>query len=520
MKPLFKPLSLKTCFLSAVLLCCIAFTQALMAQDSLSAYILTPKAGPAPRINGPKVFGVRPGHPVVYTIPVSGRKPVSFSAANLPKGVTINARTGRLSGVIAKAGSYDVTITARNAAGAATGKLKIIAGEDILLTPPMGWNSWNIYGTQISQELVLANAKAMVSSGLADHGWVYMNIDDAWQGSRGGEFNAIQPAPATFPDMQQLSDQVHGMGLKLGIYSTPWVESYGHHVGGSAMNPTGAFERTKDNIPRNKKMLPYAIGTYSFVGNDVKQYAKWNIDYLKYDWSPNELPETKAMYDALRASGRDIALSLSNSTPFASIGELSKVSNCWRTGGDIRDNWKSLKSRILTQDKWAPYARPGHWNDPDMMIVGYVGWGKPPRPSQLTPDEQYSHVSAWCLMSVPLLLGCDLTKLDAFTLSLLTNDEVLAINQDPLGKQATVVSHEGELGILAKGLADGTQAAGLFNTSDSTQKMTLKWQDLGLQGKYTVRDVWRQKDLGSFTGEYSAEIPKHGVLLLNLRKEK
>jgi alpha-galactosidase len=286
------------------------------------------------------------------------------------------------------------------------------------------------------------------------------------------------------------------------------------------MNPEGTFERTKDNIPRNKKMLPYALGTYSFVDNDVKQYVKWNIDYLKYDWSPNELPETKAMYDALRAGGRDIALSLSNSTPFVSIGELSKVSNCWRTGGDIRDSWKSLKSRLLTQDKWVPYARPGHWNDPDMMVVGYVGWGKPPRPSELTPDEQYSHVSAWCLMSVPLLLGCDLTKLDAFTLSLLTNDEVLAVSQDPLGKQATVIVHEGETGILAKELADGTKSAGLFNTSDSTQRMTLKWQDLGIQGNYIVRDIWRQKDLGSFTGEFSAVIPKHGVLMLNLHKEK
>jgi alpha-galactosidase len=226
------------------------------------------------------------------------------------------------------------------------------------------------------------------------------------------------------------------------------------------------------------------------------------------------------MYDALLNSGRDIALSLSNSTPFANIGDLSKVSNCWRTGGDIRDTWKSLKPRILSQDKWAPYARPGHWNDPDMMIVGYVGWGKPPRPSELTPDEQYTHVSAWCLMSVPLLLGCDLTKLDAFTISLLTNDEVLAINQDPLGKQATVVAHEGETGVLAKPLADGSMAAGLFNTSDSTQTITLKWQDLGVNGKYVVRDCWRQKDLGSYRDVFSAVVPKHGVLLLNLRKEK
>ena len=265
--------------------------------------------------------------------------------------------------------------------------------------------------------------------------------------------------------------------------------------------------------------MPYAIGKYTFWDKDVKQWAQWGFDYLKYDWNPAELPETKAMYDDLRASGRDIVFSLSNSIPFGSIAELSKVSNSWRTGGDIRDNWKSLKSRLLTQDKWAPYARPGHWNDPDMMIVGWVGWGKGPRPTNLTPDEQYSHMSAWCLQSVPLLLGCDLTKLDDFTLSLLTNDEVIAVNQDPLGKQATVVSQQDSSGVLAKDLADGSKAAGLFNLTDSiTRKIILKWSDLGIKGKYIVRDLWRQKDLGTFEDEFSADVNPHGVVMISLRK--
>jgi alpha-galactosidase len=321
--------------------------------------------------------------------------------------------------------------------------------------------------------------------------------------------------------MQSLCDAVHSLGLKIGIYSTPWVESYGHHIGGSAMNPEGTFERTKENIPRNKKQLPYAIGEYKFWDNDVKQFASWGFDYLKYDWNPIELPETKTMYDLLLGSGRDIILSLSNSTPFASIGELSKVSNAWRTGGDIRDNWKSLKSRLLTQDKWAPYAGPGHWNDPDMMIVGWVGWGKGPYPTHLTPDEQYSHMSAWCLQSVPLLLGNDLTKLDDFTLSLLTNDEVLAVNQDPLGKQATVVSKIDSCGVLAKDLEDGSKAAGLFNVTDSiTRKLTVKWSELGISGKYIVRDLWRQKDLGIFDNEFSADVKPHGVAMVSLRKAK
>ena len=491
------------------------------AQDTLSKYILTPKQGPAPKINGPKVFGVRPGHPVIFTIPASGIKPMTFSADNLPRGVKVDAKTGKISGSIDKPGEYTIILHAKNNAGETKRTFKLVVGEIIALTPPMGWNSWNIYATKVTQELVLANAKAMVSSGLIDHGWSYMNIDDVWQGKRGGEFYAILPDSVTFPNMQELCDEVHNMGLKIGIYSTPWVESYGHHIGGSAQNAQGLFERTKENIPRNKKQFPYAIGQYVFWDKDVKQWAKWGFDYLKYDWNPIEFPETKAMYDLLRASGRDIILSLSNSTPFASIGELSKVANAWRTGGDIRDNWRSLKSRLLTQDKWAPYAGPGHWNDPDMMIVGWVGWGRGPRPTMLTPDEQYSHMSAWCLQSVPLLLGNDLTKLDDFTISLLTNDEVLAVNQDVLGKQATVVSRMDSCGVLAKDLEDGSKAAGLFNVTDSiTRKLSVKWSELGIKGKYIVRDLWRQKDIGTFEDEFSADVKPHGVVMITLRKAK
>ncbi|TDH20076.1 alpha-galactosidase [Segetibacter sp. 3557_3] len=493
----------------------------LNAQDSLSAYILTPKPGPAPKINGPKSFGVRPGHPIVFTVPASGTRPLEFSAKNLPPGVKLSSKTGQISGSITKAGEYTVTIEAKNSRGKTSRPFKIVVGETIALTPPMGWNSWNIYSGKVTQELVLANAKAMSTSGLINHGWTYMNIDDVWQGKRGGEFFAILPDSTTFPDMQGLVNEIHRLGLKAGIYSTPWIESYGHRIGGSAMNEGGTFEPVKENVPRREKKIPYAIGKYVFVENDVKQWAKWGFDYLKYDWNPVEYPETKLMYEALRNSGRDIVFSLSNSTPFASVKELSTVSNAWRTGGDIRDNWKSLKSRLLTQDKWAPYARPGHWNDPDMMIVGWVGWGKTPRPTMLTADEQYSHMSAWCLQSVPLLLGNDLTKLDDFTLSLLTNDEVIDVNQDPLGKQATMVARVDSCGVLAKDLEDGSKAAGLFNVTDSlTRKLSVKWSELGIRGKYIVRDLWRQKDLGTFEEEFSAEVKPHGVVMIRLRKAK
>ena len=168
-----------------------------------------------------------------------------------------------------------------------------------------------------------------------------MNIDDVWQGKRGGEFYGILPDSATFPNMQALVDEIPNLGLKAGIYSPPWIESYGHHLGGSSVNPEGKFERTTQNIPRNKKLGPYAIGNYVFWDKDVKQWNKWGIDYLKYDWNPIEVPETKAMYFLLRNGTRDVVFSLSNSTPFDNIANLCKIANAWRTGGDIRDNWKS-----------------------------------------------------------------------------------------------------------------------------------------------------------------------------------
>src|SRR4051794_40900317 len=410
---------------STLLLGCSA--SSLVAQDvptDNSKYILTPPAPVTPRINGPKIFGVRPRHPLLFTIPATGDRPMMFAAEKLPDGVNLDNSTGRLSGKIDKPGEYVVTLHAKNAKGEASRELKIVVGETIALTPPMGWNHYNAFGTKITQEQVSQQAHAMAESGLINHGWTYLNIDDGWQGQRGGKYNAIQPDPQRFADMQKLCDEVHSLGLKIGIYSTPWIESYGRRIGGSADNEKGDFEPNKENPrpARNKKVKPYAIGKYTFYEQDAKQWAEWGIDYLKYDWNPIEIPETKAMYEILRNSGRDIVFSLSNSAPFDAPGggvkDWMKISNAWRTGGDIRDTWdRGVKSRIFSQDKWAPFAGPGHWNDPDMMVLGVVGFGGQ-HPTKLTPDEQYTHMSAWCLMSVPLLLGNDLTKLDPFTMSL------------------------------------------------------------------------------------------------------
>jgi alpha-galactosidase len=360
----------------------------------------------------------------------------------------------------------------------------------------------------------------MVQSGLINHGWTYINIDDAWQGGRGGPFHAIQ-GNTNFPDMKGLCDEIHGLGLKAGIYSTPWTTSYANHIGGSSENEEGEWSppsaSKKGGV--NKKNLPWAIGKYSFASEDARQWAAWGIDYLKYDWNPNEVPETEEMAGALRDSGRDVIFSLSNATPFTNAPELSKFANSWRTTGDITDTWASMRAKGFSQDKWARFAGPGHWNDPDMLVVGWVGWGQP-HPTRLTANEQYTHISMWCLLSAPLLLGCDLQKLDDFTLSLLSNDEVLALDQDVLGKPAACVLADGPLFIYAKDLESGSKAVGLFNLGPTNITATVHWSDLKLKGKRMVRDLWRQQDIGRFDDEFAAVVPAHGVALIRLDKRR
>jgi alpha-galactosidase len=480
--------------------------------------ILTPPAPDTPRINGPDVFGVSPGSPVLYTIPATGKRPMTFSATNLPSGLKLDKTTGRISGSLKKAGEFNIVLRAKNSLGQTEKKFRIVTGDQIALTPPMGWNSWNCWADAVDQEKVLRSARAMVASGLAQHGWTYINIDDTWQGKRGGKLNAIQPNEK-FPDMAKLCDDIHALGLKAGIYSTPWVTSYARHIGGSAENPEGAWPPKTNNAPRNKNILPYAVAKYSFATNDAAQWAKWGFDYLKYDWNPIELPQVVEMAGALRAAKRDIILSLSNNSHdqlLDRIAPIAPLAQSWRTTGDISDSWGSMSGIGFAQGPWTQFSGPGHWNDADMLVVGWVGWGPKLHQTKLTPDEQYTHISLWCLLSAPLLIGCDLEKLDAFTLSLLSNDEVLAVDQDALGKQAVRVAGENDLDVFAKPLENGSLAVGLFNRGATNATVTANFSDLKISGKQTVRDLWRQKDIGVFTDKFEVPVASHGVVLVRL----
>src|SRR4051812_33673730 len=243
------------------------------AAVDLSGHMLTPRPPDSPRINGPTVYGQRPGRPFLYRIPATGKRPMTFAADGLPTGLSLDSNTGQISGKVDKEGEYPATLRASNENGTVEKKFKIVIGDTIALTPPMGWNSWNCWAKDVDQEKVLASAKAMVDKGLINHGWTYINIDDSWQGKRGGDFQGIQPNEK-FPDMKGLADQIHDMGLKIGIYSTPWVTSYAGFVGGSADNEKGEWSPPAN--PRER-----INGKFSFAENDAKQWAAWGIDYLK-----------------------------------------------------------------------------------------------------------------------------------------------------------------------------------------------------------------------------------------------
>ena len=494
----------------------ITATMLAFARADDSPEIRTPAAAPIPHINGPAIFGVRPDHPFLYHIPATGDRPMQFSADHLPKGLTLDATTGNITGTIRKSWfdgkNYSVTLRVKNSLGEDKKKFKIVVGETISLTPAMGWNSWNHYAGRITQEIVLQNAKAMADSCLINHGWSYVNIDDTWQGKRGGEFHGLQ-GNEKFPDIKALCDQIHAMGLKFGIYSTPWETSYATYPGGSSENPEGTWTKPAEKTVKNKKILPCAIASYHFYTNDANQWAAWGVDYLKYDWNPIELPETREMYDALRHSGRDIVFSLSNNMNITNGSTIGKIANSWRTTGDIKASWQSMSSKGFGQDKWRKYSSPGHWNDPDMLEIATKERNQP----GLTPDEEYTHMTLWCLVCSPLLLANDMSEMDAFTKNLLENDEVIAVSQDSLGDQATEVSKDGDARVYAKKMADGSKAVGLFNTgTNGTLTVTVKWSDLKIHGSQSVRDLWRQKDLGKSSDEFSMKVAPHSAELVKI----
>lgn len=454
-----------------------------------------------------------------------------FSSFGLPEGLTLHEKTGVITGRTTRRGSFFAAVDAANAHGRVSQKIEIRVGDEICLTPPMGWNSWYSYSEGVSQKNILKTARLLVESGLANYGYNYVNIDDCWQGERGGSEGAIQPNER-FPAMGELCRGIHQLGLRAGIYSTPWMGTYAGHIGGTMPNETGDYSALA--LPKEKRPAPCQIfgrypgtlrqkadriGPVWKIDEDARQWANWGFDYVKMDWKPNDVPTTRRIADALRKSGRDIVLSLSNAAPFESATQLAKLGNLWRTTGDIADNWDSVAGISSSQEKWQHLTRPGHWNDPDMLQIGRLGTPNRVntsfRPTRLTPDEQYFQMSFWAIMSAPLLISCDLENLDELTRGILCNREVIAINQDFQGPAKKIWAENG-CEVWMKPLGGKRKAVGFFNKNAAQTTVKLSLRDLGFNRAAKIRDLWRQKNAGTAHGEMSVELNPHGASLFVL----
>jgi alpha-galactosidase len=360
-------------------------------------------------------------------------------------------------------------------------------------TPPMGWNSWNKFGCDVSEALIKETADAMVASGMKDAGYEYVVIDDCWQVERDGEGNIIAD-PERFPSgIKALADYVHGKGLKFGLYSD-------------------AGMKTCQGRP----------GSRGYEFQDARTYAAWGVDYLKYDWCYHGEQNAEASYalmrQALEQAGRPIVLSIcewGRNRPWLwarGIGHL------WRTTGDIQDCWDCRRDwggmgvvHILDlQDGLEAFAGPGGWNDPDMLEVGNGG---------MSVTEYRAHFSLWATLAAPLMAGNDLRAMSEEIRAILTNTEVIAVDQDRLGRQGRRVRKDGDLEIWARELADGSRAVVLFNRGAAEAEIAVAWPEIGYPATLgaTVRDLWRHEDVGRFRGSYSATVPSHGVVMVRVR---
>jgi alpha-galactosidase len=502
---------------------CILFTLlaagcASMADASLP--ILTPQPPREPRINGPGVYGARPGNPFLYRIPCTGERPIQFAAKGLPAGLALDANTGIVSGTTPAKGEYRVKLTARNQAGKGQRVLKIVAGDTLALTPPMGWNPWYVHFTRIEERHLRAAADAMIASGMADVGYQYVNLDDCWMNADSvGRYQRdpkrVGPArdangnllPNTyFPDLRGMTDYIHARGLKAGVYTSP-----------------------------GPKTCAGFTGAYQHEAQDARQFADWGFDFLKYDWcsysgvakGDKSLPTLqkpfRMMGDLLKQQKRDIVFNLCQ-YGMGNVWEWGAEvgGHSWRTAGDLGFELDRFFGVALKNAEHAKWSRPGAWNDPDYIQIGWMGFQKDtnftlPQPTTLTADDQYSYMSLWCLMAAPLFFSGDMEKLDAFTLNVLCNPEVIAINQDALGHSARVVKLAGGNFAMIKDLEDGAKGVGLFNPGDQPAKVTATWTELGLKPCRKARDLWRQQNLRLDRNGPSFDLPRHGVRLLKLK---
>ncbi len=461
----------------------------------------TPFAG-KPIITMPEIFGMTPGKPFMTGLFAIGRRPITFTLENLPDGLTFNGKT--ISGALPE-GEYTVKVTAENASGKAEKTIKLISGKRMLRrTPLMGFTSWNAFGTSVTADDMVRTAEKMTELGLCDYGYRYMNLDSSWQDAYGGEFDAIQPDSVRFPDMEGMVEKIHSMGLYVGIYSTPFVSAWG-------------CPKDKESIPGTTQLpadesfkgyYPFPIGKIRKERNNVRQWEKWGIDYLKYDWRDTDRRNAQLMRDALDESEKDFVYCVTVLAHLEDADFYMENVNSWRSGEDTDGNWKTEKELFLSYPVWEKYTGNGHWYDLDMLSIGQGGlyW------CNLTDDEKIFQYSARAFLGSPIQLGCPIECATEEELDLFCNEEVIAVNQDALLAPAKTVKKDAELYVFEKELFGGDLAVGIFNASDETRT-----EHYRPDKSAPVRDLWLKEDTEA-SGLIEAILPPHSAKLYRIKR--
>ena len=518
--------------------------------------IAAAKMDRAPRFNGARIIGIHPNTPFLLSLAASGERPLTFSAKRLPAGLSLDPKTGIITGSLARAGEFSFTARAENPEGLADAEIKINCGDVLALTPPLGWNSYDAFGDAVTEAETLANA-AWMKENLQPFGWDTIVVDFRWYDSKADgvrvqnpegviidQFGRCIPAPNRFPSaaaggFKNLADQLHAMGLKFGIHimrgiprkaveqNLPIADS--NFTAAQAALPETDTNRT---CVWNHDMFGVDATTAAgkaWYASIAKQYAAWGVDYVKCDDIANmfrgqiySADEIAALATGLKNSGRSIILSLSpGPTPVSSSAHLKQFANLWRVSNDFWDNWKSLDHNFSLFTDWYGHGSPGHWPDGDMIPFGHICQRncdvKPERWTRFTRDEQLTLMSLWALAPSPLMLGMNMTNNDAWTTAILANPEVLAVNQDSLGRAAQHLAEPGQVAeTWTKNLADGSVAVGFFNRTAAPVSVNFAWLKLGYISAPQVRDLWVRKNLGK-QKNFTAELPPHGSMLLAVK---
>ena len=504
-----------------------------VAQSDITISMDPPPA--EPRINGPRVIGHRPGTPLLYTIAATGQSPLSFEAT-LPNGLSIDNSSGTISGTTPAAGTYSMDVTVTNGSGSATATLTLVAGDTLALTPPMGWNSYDSFYANVTESDVLAAADAMKEI-LQPFGWNTIVIDYLWYDPENtiDEYGRLLPSPSKYPNangpngFSPIADQVHALGMSFGIHLMRGIPRNAF----SADTPIFDSNYTAQDAGNSNDACPWDDHMWGVRGDTeagqawydsiYSQYADWGVDFVKVDDMMNPYggnvvheAEVEAVHNALFNTERSIIYSLSpGPNPTSAVGVLNANANMWRTVNDFWDTngLSSMDDEFDAANAWAQTdgITPGHWPDADMLPLGVIG----NRQCAFSHNQQVMVMTLWSIMPSPLIFGGQPTRLegDDWTIALLTNEEVLAVNQDALGSRGKRIAQQGSTEVWARDLSGGRKAVALFNRGSNDAMMSVSFSELGMDGTLTVRDLWHKQDVTDATSQISVNVPHEAALM-------